>query len=89
MMLANLKQNAVVSIKCKDFLLQEVREKLAGLENVIESRVIITKDLVKASQEVTDISSLVVDQCAKFAECCRAKLDNNAILEAELAEILK
>ena len=89
MLLENLKQNAVVSIKCKDFLLQEVRETLARLENIIESRVIITKDLVEAGQEVTDISSLVVDQCAKFAECCRAKLDNNAILEAELAEILK
>lgn len=88
-MLTNLKQNAVVSIKCKDFLLQEVRETLEGLENIIESRVIITKDYVENANEIADISSLMVDQCAKFAECCRAKLDNNAILEAELAEILK
>lgn len=36
-----------------------------------------------------DITDLTVDQYAKFAECCRLKLENTAILEAELAEILK
>lgn len=88
-MLVNLKQNAVVSIKCKDSLLTEVRELLASLDNIIESRIIITKDCTEVNNDTADISSLMVDQCAKFAECCRARLDNNEILEAELAEILK
>ena len=88
-MLVNLKQNAVVSIKCKDSLLSEVRELLAELDNIIESRIILTKDYVETNNETADLSSLMVDQCAKFAECCRAKLDNSDVLEAELAEILK
>ena len=88
-MLVNLKQNAVVSIKCRDSLLAEVRELLASLDNIIESRIIITKEYTEVNNDTADISSLMVDQCAKFAECCRARLDNNEVLEAELAEILK
>ena len=38
---------------------------------------------------INDANTLYIDQCAKFAECCRARLDNNDILELELAEILK
>ena len=87
--LMNLKTNAVVSVKCKDNLVSETRTLLDQLATVIESRIIVTKDLNDAAETTLDISSLVVDQCAKFAECCRARLDNSDILEAELAEILK
>lgn len=87
--LTNLKQNAVVSIKCKDKLVTKVRNIIDTMDNILESRIILTKDPTELSSEDIDISSLCVDQCAKFAECCRAKLDNNDILEAELAEILK
>ena len=62
---------------------------LESLTNVIESRIIVTKDLVESSEDSFDAANLYIDQCAKFAECCRAKLANDEILEAELAEILK
>ena len=84
-----LKTNAIVSIKCNEHLLQQTREYLVQLPNIQESRIIVTKDLDKSTQNEIDISSLVVDECQRFAECCRAKLDKNDILEAELAEILK
>jgi hypothetical protein len=87
--LKELKPNAVVSIKCKDFLVKQVRETVDTISNIIESRIIVTKDPVQLGTEDIDISSLCVDQCEKFAECCRAKLDNNDILEMELSEILK
>lgn len=88
-LLNNLKPNAVVSVKCKDVLTKNVREALEASENIIESRVIITKDPSETTVEELDATNLYIDQCAKFAECCRAKLDNNDILEMELAEILK
>lgn len=87
--LNSLKSNAVISVKCKDTLLAEVRSRIEQLSNIIESRVIVTKDLVAADSTVLDSASLMMDQRTKFAEYCRAKLDNTAVLEEELAEILK
>ena len=89
MMLTTLKSNAVVSIKCKDTLVAKVREVIEKTSNIIEFRIIVMKDCAESFTKNLDISDLCVDQCVKFAECCRAKLDNNDILEAELAEILK
>jgi hypothetical protein len=87
--LFKLKPNAVVSIKCKDYLVPKVRTTLEALPEILESRIIIIKDLNETSEDEFSASNLYIDQCAKFAECCRAKLANNEILEAELAEILK
>lgn len=89
LILKDLKPNAVVSIKCKDTLVKHVRNYIESIPNIVESRIIVTKDPTHLGIEDIDISSLCVDQCEKFAECCRAKLDNNDILEMELAEILK
>lgn len=88
-MLLSLKDNAVVSAKCKASLVPLVRQALEENPKIIDSRVIVTRDFTETAEDEADISVLLVDQCAKFAECCRAKIDNNAILEAELAEILK
>ena len=87
--LTTLKNNAVLSLKCRDSMIKEVRDYLETLSAVVDSRIIVLRDPSEAADLEIDISSLVVDQCAKFAECCRAKLDNNDILELELAEILK
>jgi DNA repair exonuclease SbcCD nuclease subunit len=84
----HLKDNAVLSVKCKDTLVAEFKELLASLPNIVETRIVITREIV--SGELTeDITDLTVDQYVKFAECCKEKLENTPILEAELAEILK
>lgn len=87
--LHNLKTNAVLSIKCKEALIDDLRNALPTLTGVIDHRIIITKDNVEDSTGQLDISDLCVDQYVKFAECCRAKLENSELLEFELAEILK
>ena len=86
--LNKLSNNAVVSIKCRDVLVAEVKELIASLPNIIESRVVITREATNG-ETAEDITDLTVDQYVKFAECCREKLENNAILEEELSEILK
>ena len=87
--LASLKKNAIISVKCSESIIMRLREVISTTPNILESRIILVKDA--KNMENTDLNhiSLCVDQCEKFAECCRARLDNTDILEAELAEILK
>ena len=63
--------------------------KAAQNSNIIDIRVIVIKTFEDSAEQAVDISDLAVDQGVKFAQCCREKLDNTPILEAELAEILK
>lgn len=87
--LDTVKTNAVVSVKCIDKYIETAREKIAQNPNVIDTRIILIKTFEESEEQAVNISDLAVDQCVKFAECCREKLDNTPILEAELAEILK
>ena len=87
--LNNLKNQAVISVKCKDFLLNTVKATIeANSDKIIESRVITVRELVVGTEEA-DITDLTVDHLARFVECCKNNIDNSAILEAELAEICK
>ena len=87
--LDKLKNNAVVSIKCIDKYAEAVRERISANSNIIDTRLILIKTFEESEEQTVNISDLAVDQCVKFAQCCREKLDNTPILEAELAEILK
>lgn len=86
--LNNLKNNSILSIKCRDVLVNEVKDILGSLTNVIESRIVITKDVL-ATDVVVDMSDFSVDHIAKFIECARNHYGNDPVLEAELAEICK
>lgn len=83
-----LKQNAVLSIKCKASLVQSTRELINKSPNILESRIIITQDTNSACQEA-DIADLSVDHIAKFIECARLHFGTDQILEEELVEICK
>ena len=88
-LLNKVKPNAIVSVKCVDKLVATTKELISNNKNILESRLIIIKVFNSSSTTEIDISDLTVDQCVKFAECCREKLENSPILEMELAEILK
>ena len=85
--LSQLKNNAVVSIKCVQNLVEKVRQKIDEIPNIIESRVIIVKQYEETS-ETTELD-LTVDHLARFIECCKASIENSNILEEELSEICK
>ena len=89
-LLNQIKANAVLSLKCRSHLVPQLQDLIKENPNIVETRIIMTKELLESalSSEAT-IAELCVDQCAKFAECCRTRLDNTDILEQELAEILK
>lgn len=87
--LENLKAQSVVSIKCEQSLIEEVKQKIAACDNIIESRII----LVKRYEEIADTESseldLTVDHLARFIECCKATIENSTLLDEELSEICK
>ncbi len=89
--LDKLKSNAVLSIHCTKKLVTTVKDKLQKLSpnHIIEYRLTIVQvDSTGTDQEFA-LDSLTVDHLSKFAECCHEKLGNSAILEMELAEVLK
>lgn len=86
--LAQLKNNAVLSIKCEQSLVEVVKQKLSTLNNVIESRLIITK-AYNENTEATEEIDLSVDHLARFIECCKSNIEYSALLDEELAEICK
>lgn len=85
--LKNLKPNAVVSIKCDHKLVEQVRQLVKEISNIIDSRVI----LVRQYETTTDATELdfTVDHLARFIECCKSTIENSALLEEELSEICK
>lgn len=85
----NLKNNSVVSIKCKDFLFADLKAAIeANSTKIIDSRIITIREIVNSTQDI-NIADLTVDHLARFVECCLNNIDNSSILEEELAEICK
>ena len=85
--LLRLKNNAVISVKCEQSLVEKVKQQIAELPNIIESRIIITKQQVE-NTETTELN-LTVDHLSRFIDCCRATIENSTLLEEELSEICK
>lgn len=85
--LNTLKNNAVVSVQCPINIYQKVVDSINNCSNIVESRIIIKQEYKNIEQ--ADITDLSIDHFAKFAECCKAKLENTKILEEELTEILR
>lgn len=86
--LDQLKNNAVLSIKCEQSFVETVKQKISMLSNIVESRLIITKNYTE-NTEVTGEIDLSVDHLARFIEYCKATIENSAILEEEIAEVCK
>lgn len=83
-----LKTRAVVSVKCDSALVEKAKQAIAATDNIIESRIIITKKYEEVQEAASDID-LSVDHLARFIECCRESIGNSTVLEEELAEICK
>lgn len=88
--LKRLKQNSVVSLKCKASLVADTRKAIESLPNIVESRLMVVRDTsLIEGLETANIDDLTMDHKGKFVECCKEKIDNTPILEEELAEVLK
>ncbi len=86
--LEGLKTNAVLSIKCEQSLAEAVKQKISTIENIIESRIILTKKYETTPESTAELD-LTVDHLTRFIECCKANIENSSLLEEELSEICK
>jgi DNA repair exonuclease SbcCD nuclease subunit len=86
--LDKLKNNAVLSIKCEQSLAESVKEKLDTLNNVVESRIILTRNYEESSEDRVELD-LSVDHLARFIKCCKTNIENTTLLDEELSEICK
>lgn len=89
--LENLKNNAVVSVRCLDTLLDQVKEKITNLPNIVESRLVIYRDQTPANMEgeekIIDLSnSNYLDQFTGFI---RGHLGEGPVVMHELSEICR
>jgi hypothetical protein len=83
-----LKANAVVSVKCDASMLERTKRAIADSAKVIESRIIIVKKYDESQPETAAID-LSVDHLARFIECCKANIEDTALLEEEISAICK
>jgi hypothetical protein len=86
--LDQLKNNAVLSIKCEQSLVDKVKHKIGTLNNILESRIILIKKYEETSESTTELD-LSVDHLARFIECCKTNIEYSALLDEELSEICK
>lgn len=88
--LTTLKANSILSIKCLDTYVEEVKKLIAATPNsILESRLITIRSL-NETEPTAKLADLTVDHLARFVECCKLNiLDNTDILEAELTEVCK
>lgn len=86
--LEKLKNNAVLSIKCEQSFVEAVKQKINMLDNIVESRLIITKKYAENTPQVETVD-LSVDHLARFIEYCKATIENTTILEEEITEVCK
>lgn len=87
--LEQLKNQAVVSIKCDEKIIDITKEKLESLQGkIVDSRLIIIKQVIE-STDTANLEDLTVDHLARFVDCCKMNIEYSNILEEELAEVCK
>lgn len=86
--LVDIKKNAVISIKCKDNLTEEVRKYLSNVD-VVASKLSFTYDSVISNESTMSIE--VSDHLAKFRDfiLSRDDIDNLDIFKEELIEVCR
>lgn len=86
--LVDLKKNAVISIKCKENLTEEVRKYLSNVD-VVASKLSFTYDSVISNESTVGIE--VSDHLAKFRDfiLSRDDIDNIDIFKEELMEVCR
>lgn len=87
--LYTLKNHAVVTIKCREELLEEVKKLLPQITNIVESRLIAYRDVYipDSDNDVNEISLSGMDYIKKFTEFILQNVGDNDIVKEELSHI--
>ena len=87
--LKNLKDNAVVSVKCNEQFVTEAREILKS-QNLVYSRVLTIKNIITSDMnKIEELVDMQTSHLVKFIKFTKETLDNTEILNQELEEICR
>ena len=87
--LKNLKDQALISVKCSANYLVKAKEVLEHLPNVLKYRLLLVREASAEEGAEIDISELMVDHLAKFSEMIFNILGHDKVIEEELNLICK
>lgn len=88
--LNNLKNNAVLSIRCIEDLVIELKDVIKAYPNIVASRVITFRDTAEATLESKEGVSLAgMDYIKKFSDFILQNLGDSKIVREELSHISK
>ena len=88
LLLANLKNNAVLSIRCSETLSNQVVNKIATLSNIVEYRLVLIKEIPDNIIEGT-ITLTAVDHLEQFKKFILDTYGYSDIIKEELTEVCK
>ena len=89
-LLKQLKQNAIVSFTCKDILVEALRNKIQNYSNIVETRIVIFKEITKLETDDQQIISINdVDHLKQFSEFVLDKLGASNLVKEELSQIIQ
>lgn len=88
---SELKDNAVLSIKCNEDLKDELNKVLDNIgQKIITKRIIFTRIPKKSLNEnLVELQNHATSYLNEFASFCKNNIDNSSILDYELAEVCK
>lgn len=86
--LHNLKQQAVLSIKCTEELLSRARKLVMAKPNILQTRFTTVKQLIEGVESARG-EELSVDHFARFKEACIARFGESQVLYEQLAQICR
>lgn len=86
-LLDDMRSNAVVSIVCNSKLVQDVKDRISKLSNIVSSRISVSFDSIDVNP--VEISKLAaVDHLKQFSDYILTHLDNNEIVKEELSRVI-
>ena len=85
--LNKLKNNAVVTIKCTEGLINELKETIKNVPNIVEHRIIVVPSEGSSGEEV-QVSLNEIDHLKQFNDFVIDKLGNTEIVRDELSKII-
>lgn len=88
--LDKINDNSVLSIKCKEDLIEDLKSELEKHKHkIVTHRIVTYRDSVDICKEINSDELRVEDHLAKFVEFCKSHIDNDVVLDEELSEICK
>lgn len=85
--ITNLKTNAVVTFRCKEEMLEQLKKAIPNFINIIEYKIVAYRDIVVDNDEINKISLSNMDYLEKFTEFILQTIGTSEVVKEELTHI--